>query len=59
MSVDRYPDRVSVRLPRGWRERIERMADEAERTPASWLRDLLRRALDSGDRAERRRKAAE
>lgn len=58
MSIDRFPERVGCRLPTGWRTRIEKVSAQTGRSPAEWLRDLIRRALESAERAERRRKAA-
>lgn len=58
MTPNRYPDQLNVRLPPGWRSRIESLAARDGRSPVEWARRLFRRALDAADRSERRRKAA-
>lgn len=58
MTMHRYPDHMSIRLPTGWRRRVEHLAALDERSPAAWLRQLIRRALEAGERADRRRRAA-
>jgi predicted DNA-binding protein len=57
--VYHYPDTVTAKLPRGWRDRLLKLAKEADRPLGPYLRDLIRRHLESADRAERRRKQAE
>lgn len=58
MSVERFPEQLNVRLPLGWRDRIEALAAAAVQSPVAWMGALIRRTLESAERAERRRKAA-
>ena len=45
-------------MPAGWLARIDRAAEAGGFGRAEWLRALVRRALESAERAERRRKAS-
>jgi len=58
MSASYYPDTVSLRLPPGTKDRIGRLARNAGRSPADWLREAVRRAVENAERTERRRQAA-
>ena len=57
MSPTTYPEQVAVRLPAGWRDKLSALAAAEQRGLGEYLRDLLRRHLESAARAERRRKA--
>ena len=58
MSTDRYPDKVSFRLPSGWRERLEALAVSEERSLADFLREHCRRILAAADKRAYRRRTA-
>lgn len=58
MSAVYYPESVSVRTPEGWPARVRAAAEAAEIDPGQFLREAIRRALETAERAERRRKAA-
>ncbi len=53
-----YPDRATVSLPPNTMGRVDRAAAADQRTRGEWLRRIVLRALESAERAERRRKAA-
>lgn len=57
MTVERFPDRLSCRLPAGWRQRVEDAAARNGQSPAEWMRALIRKALDAAARADRRRRS--
>ena len=52
----RYPDRLAVACPPGWRERAERLAREADMALPEWIRAQIRKAFEA-DRKKRARKA--
>lgn len=52
-----YPEQIGVRLPAGWRERVQTLARADGRSVGGYLRNLIRKALESAARAERRRRA--
>lgn len=53
-----YPQSIGVRVPEGWPERVRAAAEAAESDAGQWLRETIKRGLESAERAERRRKAA-
>lgn len=54
----RYPESLSVRLRAGRLARLEAHAVRAGQNVGEWARDVLDRALQHADRAQRRREAA-
>ena len=55
---DSYPERVTVRLPAGYRVKLEALAAAEDRNLADFLREVCRRLLAAADkRAYRRRQA--
>lgn len=52
-----YPDAVTAKLPAGWRDRLARLAERDQRSLGGYLRDLIRKHLESAARSERRRRA--
>ena len=46
---------LSIRLPSGFRDKIERAAEENGQSPAEWVRDAIRRTL----KIQRRERARE
>ena len=54
----RFPETLTAHLPAGYRDRIERIAQAEERSPAEWLRRATKRALETAERADRRRRQA-
>ena len=53
--MGRYPDKLAVACPPGWRAKVERLATDADMSPAEWLRRLIRKAFEA-DRKARARK---
>ena len=53
-----YPERAHVPLRAGYLARIDAAAADAETDRMEWLRQAIRRALESAERTARRRKAA-
>jgi len=41
------PDSYSIRLPKGFRDQIERAAEEKGQSPAEWIRDAIRSGLET------------
>ena len=54
MTADRFPDQLNVRLPPGWRAKLEALAAGEGRTIAEFMRALIRRTLAAAERRERR-----
>ncbi len=52
----RYPDRLAMACPAGWRAKAERLAADADMSLAEWLRARVRLAFEA-DRKARARKA--
>ena len=46
----RFPEAVHLNLPEGWKGRIQREAARREKTPAEYIRDVLRRSLNGAER---------
>lgn len=59
MTGTTYPEHVAAKLPAGWRARLERLAAADNRPLGAYLRDLIRKHLESADRAERRQRQRE
>ena len=57
MAGARMPRRIGLRVLPGWPRRIERAAERADTTPPEWLRDVVRRALETSERLHRDRRA--
>ena len=51
----RFPERVSVKVPPGWRDKVDKAAEAADMSPAEWLRYTLRNALEASRQARERR----
>lgn len=56
VSGGAYPERLPVAVPQGFRARVERAARREMRSVPDWCRDALRRALESSERAARRKR---
>ena len=41
-----YPDRLMIRLPKGWTRRLTRLAKQRETSRAEFVRQLIRAALE-------------
>lgn len=57
-TISPLTDKVAFRLPTGFNDRITRAARRAQHSRAEWLRGLVRRGLESSERAARRRRAS-
>lgn len=53
-----YPERANVPLRAGYLARIDAAAAAAETDRMEWLRQAIRRALESAERQARRQRAA-
>ena len=49
-----YVRNFNVRVTEATAERIERAAHEDKRKPTSWIREIIRKALDAGDKRRQR-----
>ena len=50
----RYPDRLAMACPAGWRDKCERLAAEADMGLAEWLRSRIRLAFEADRKAKAR-----
>lgn len=58
MSDTSYPEKLTVRLPPGWRAKLQALADADGRNLADFTREVFRRLIAAADkRAYRRRQA--
>ena len=53
-----YPERAGVRLKAGVLARIDALVTASDSDRGQWLREAVMRAVESAERAARRRKAA-
>ena len=49
-GAGRLPERVSIRVPEGTRDAIEKAAERERMAPADWKRRAIRRSLERADR---------
>ena len=46
----RFPERVAIRVPPGWRHRIAEAAVDSNQNAPEWLREVIRTALEARER---------
>ena len=49
----RFPERVAMRVPPGWRHRIAEAAEDVGMNTPEWLRFVVRHALEAAERKQR------
>ena len=54
-----YPEQVAVRLPAGWRARLAALAERDQRGLGEYLRNLMRKHLESAERDDRSRRQSD
>lgn len=52
-----YPERLDIKVRRGWVARVHRAAERADVSPSDWLRRAVARSLESSERGERAERA--